>query len=208
MFVTYLLLIRYYKGHALVGLHLEPDQIAAENRIVDASREDPKAFGTLYERYFEVIFNYVYRRTGDEHLASDLTSQTFFQALQNLDKYTFKSLPFSAWLYRIASNEINKYYRKTKRKMIFSVEEDMVVQMVSETDVDVSEWRLKLLIDSLAELDSQVLEVLELRFYEEKSFNEIAFILSMTESGAKMRTYRALDKLRSIMQTGELNNND
>jgi RNA polymerase sigma-70 factor (ECF subfamily) len=52
------------------------------------------------------------------------------------------------------------------------------------------------LMDYLRELPTEMLQVLELRFFEDKDFKEIAFILDITESGAKMRTYRALDRLR------------
>ena len=61
---------------------------------------------------------------------------------------------------------------------------------------DWDEEIMQRLLIYLRDLPTEMLHVLQLRFFEDKDFKEIAFILDMTESGAKMRTYRALDKLR------------
>jgi RNA polymerase sigma-70 factor (ECF subfamily) len=171
-------------------------EIQQEYTILERARKNPKVFGELYEKYFDRIFNYVFRQTDDEDLTSDLCSQTFLSALKNLDRYEFRGVPFSAWLYKIASNEINKHYRKQKRDKVFSIEELRVRELIEQTDTDWDEEIIQRLLNYLKELPTDMLEVLELRFFEDKDFREIAFILDITESGAKMRTYRALDRLR------------
>ena len=90
-------------------MHLNKEQLEEEKELVVAAKMDPSKFSTLYDRYFEVIFNFIFRRTGNEDLCADLSSQTFLKALQNLKNYEFRGIPFSAWLYRIATNEVNKY---------------------------------------------------------------------------------------------------
>ena len=172
------------------------DEIRKEQEIVERSKKDAKAFGELYEIYFDRIFNYIYRQTDDEELAGDLCSQTFINALNNLGRYEFRGLPFSAWIYKIAGNEVNKHYRKNKGKKVFSIEELKVKELVERADEGWDEELVTKLIDFMKDLPTDMLQVLELRFFEDKDFKEIAFILDMTESGAKMRTYRALDKLR------------
>ncbi|MTI21274.1 sigma-70 family RNA polymerase sigma factor [Fulvivirga sp. RKSG066] len=177
--------------------HMTEDQISAENELVERAKKDPRAFGILYDRYFEGIFNFILRRTDDEALTSDLCSQVFLKALQNIKKYEYRGLPFSAWLYRVASNEVNKHYTKKKRKRIFSLEEERFFEIIeNETDTNFSEEQIQLLIQTLKDLPTDVIEVLELRFFEEKSFKEISFILNIGESGAKMRLYRAVEKLK------------
>ena len=173
------------------------DEIRKEKAIIERSKKDPQAFGELYEKYFDRIFNYIFRQTDDEELADDLCSQTFVNALNNLDKYEFRGFPFSAWLYKIAGNEVNKHYRKNKGKKIFSIEELKVRELVEQTADDWDEELINRLIQYMNDLPTDMIQVLELRFFEDKDFKEIAFILDMTESGAKMRTYRALDKLRT-----------
>ncbi|MEO1049934.1 MAG: sigma-70 family RNA polymerase sigma factor [Bacteroidota bacterium] len=179
-----------------ISNHMSEDAIKAEQEIVQAAKRNAKAFGKLYDKYFEGIFSFVYRRTDDEDIAADLTSQTFFKALQNIKKYEFRGLPFSAWLYRIASNEVNKHYRKTDTKALFSVEEGRVLEIMAESVENADEEQLQLLVKLLKELPTAMVEVLELRFFEGKSFKEIAYILEITESGAKMRTYRAIEALK------------
>jgi RNA polymerase sigma-70 factor (ECF subfamily) len=171
-------------------------EILHEYSILDRSKKDPKAFGELYEKYFDRIFSFIYRQTDDEDLTADLSSQTFLTALKNVDKYEFRGVPFSAWLYKIASNEVNKHYRKKKRTQVFSIEETRVRELMEQANEGYDEEMIQRLMDYLRELPTDMLHVLQLRFFEDKDFKEIAFILDITESGAKMRTYRALDRLR------------
>ena len=167
-----------------------------ENAVLERSRKDPRAFGELYEKYFDRIFNFIYRQTDDEDLTADLCSQTFLNALRNVGRYEFRGYPFSAWLYKIATNEVNKHYRKQKTEKVFSIEEIRIRELIDQAQFEWDEEVIARLMSYLKELPTEMLEVLELRFYEEKDFREIAFILDITESGAKMRTYRALDRLR------------
>lgn len=176
--------------------HMTEEEIAAEQQIIEASKKDVRVFGKLYDKYFEGIFQFIYRRIESEEVTSDLTSQTFLKALQNLKKYEFRGLPFSAWLYRIASNEVNRFYNKKKRNKVFSLEEERVFELLDLEDSDFSEEQIQLLIKTLKELPTETVEILELRFFEGKSFKEISFILNIGESGAKMRLYRAVEKLK------------
>ena len=175
---------------------MSEEELRREYAILERSRRDPRAFGELYEKYFDRIFNFIYRQTDDEDLAADLCSQTFLNALRNVGRYEFRGYPFSAWLYKIATNEINKHYRKQKTEKVFSIEEIRIRELIDQAQVEWDEEVIARLMNYLKELPTEMLEVLELRFYEDKDFREIAFILDITESGAKMRTYRALDRLR------------
>ena len=114
--------------------HMTEDEIAAERQIIEASKKDVQAFGKLYDRYFEGIFEFIYRRTDDEELADDLCSQTFVKALENLKRYEFRGLPFSAWLYRIATNEVNRHFNKKKRNRVFSLEEERVKELIESDE--------------------------------------------------------------------------
>ncbi|MCU0367839.1 MAG: sigma-70 family RNA polymerase sigma factor [Cyclobacteriaceae bacterium] len=173
------------------------DEIRKEQEVLEKSKKDAQAFGVIYEKYFDKIFNYIFRQTDDEDVAGDLCSQTFVNALHNINRYEFRGIPFSAWLYKIAGNEINKYYRKRKGTKVFSIEELKVRELIERTtDEEWDEELIEQLIHYMNELPTEMIQVLELRFFEDKDFKEIAFILDMTESGAKMRTYRALDQLR------------
>ena len=163
----YLLLgLKYYKPVVLkVGKHLTEQEILEENEWVKEAKRDVRNFSKLYDRYFESIFGFVYRRTEDEQRASDITSQTFLKALQNLNKYEYRGLPFSAWLFRIAANEVNKHYRKSGRTKIFSIEEERIkdfVEVTTENDID---DKIAKMLKILSESSTEVIEILELRFF-------------------------------------------
>jgi len=182
---------------------LSEDDIRKEYAILERSGKNAQAFGELYERYFDRIFNFIYRQTDDEDLTADLCSQTFLNALKNANRFEFRGVPVSAWFYRIASNEVNKHYRKLKKEKVFSIEEVLVKELIEISNDNLptgqAGWSEELalkLVEYMKELPTDMLEVLQLRFFEDKDFKEIAYILSISESGAKMRTYRALDRLR------------
>lgn len=175
---------------------LSEDDIRKEYAILERSGKDAKAFGELYEKYFDRIFNFIYRQTDDEDLTADLCSQTFLNALNNAHRFEYRGVPVSAWFYRIATNEVNKHYRKVKKERVFSIEEVLVRELIEISNDNWSEELVQRLMEYMKELPTDMLEVLELRFFEDKDFKEIAYILDITESGAKMRTYRALDRLR------------
>lgn len=175
---------------------MSEEELRREYAILERSRRDPRAFGELYEKYFDRIFSFIYRQTDDEDVTADLCSQTFLNALRNIGRYEFRGYPFSAWLYKIATNEVNKHYRKQKTEKVFSIEEVRIRELIDQANVEWDEELIARLMNYLKDLPTEMLEVLELRFYEDKDFREIAFILDITESGAKMRTYRALDRLR------------
>jgi RNA polymerase sigma-70 factor (ECF subfamily) len=175
---------------------MSEEEIRKEYETLDRSKRDPAAFGVLYEKYFSRIFNFIYSQTDDEELTADLCAQTFLIALGNVHKFEFRGVPVSAWFYKIASNEVNRHYRKIKSQKVYSLEEVRLRELFSREEEDYSEEILEKLMRLMGDLPNDMLEVLQLRFFEDKEFKEIAFILDITESGAKMRTYRALDRLR------------
>jgi RNA polymerase sigma-70 factor (ECF subfamily) len=80
--------------------------------LVLAAQQDPREFEPLYSKYYEPILRFVYKRLDTKSEAYDVTSQVFLSALQNLSKYEDRGFPFSSWLYRIAINELNQFFRK------------------------------------------------------------------------------------------------
>jgi RNA polymerase sigma-70 factor (ECF subfamily) len=174
-------------------------QYKSEEKQILAAQRDSKNFRFLYEANYEAIFRFLYRKTNDEELAADLTAQTFVKALTNIQKFEYKGVPFSAWLYRIASNEFLKYCRKEKRMPVYSLEKETAKKLTNfseELADERQEERIDKLTKVLETLKTKDMQVIELRFFENKSFKEIGFILETTESAAKMRTYRILEKIK------------
>ena len=91
---------------------------------------------------------------------------------------------------------MNKFYYARKKKKVFSLEEERVKEIMDQGSHEFSQEQIDTLISALNGLPTETMEVLELRFFEGKSFKEISYILNIGESGAKMRLYRAVEKLR------------
>src|SRR5262245_7849123 len=89
---------------------------ADERLLVEAAQADPAKFDALYERHFERIYFFVVSRVHDRAVAEDLTSEVFHKALANLASFEWRGAPYSAWLYRIASNAIVDYYKRSNRE--------------------------------------------------------------------------------------------
>ena len=181
--------------------HISQPFVNEEEQVL-AAQKDSKQFRFLYEANYEAIFRFLYRKANDEALAADLTAQTFVKALTNIHKFEYKGVPFSAWLYRIASNEFLKYYRKQKRMPIYSLEEETAKRLTNFSEELANERqqeRINQLKTVLEKLPTKDMQMIELRFFEDKSFKEIGFIVETTESAAKMRVYRILEKIKSVI---------
>ena len=167
-----------------------------EWRIIQAAKENPAAFRPLYDRYYDNIFSFVFRRTADENLTAELVSNVFLKALQRLYSYEFKGVPFSAWLFRIASNEVSQHFRDAQKNRVVSVEDSHFGEMIEEMDEKDHPNYRQAMIHALDELAEEEVQLIEMRFFEQRPFKEIAEILGITESNAKVKTYRILEKMK------------
>lgn len=163
---------------------------------VQAAQRDSAMFQPLYERYFESIYLYIFRRIADEELAADICSQVFLKAMQRLYSYEYKGVPFSAWLYRIASNEVAQHFRKAKKNRIVSIDDANVVDMFEDVDEPVELPSQEELVVALDKLKEDDLQLIELRYFEGLPYKEIAEILDITENNAKVKTFRILNRLK------------
>ena len=168
-----------------------------EERLIRNAQKDPAAFRPLYEKYFRKIFVFIHHRVGEKSLTADLTSQVFLKALLNLSKFEFRGFPFSAWLFRIALNECNDFFRKTKRFRFVAVEEHVMEELHQELTSETTLYDLQAKLPHILEkLSLDELQIIELRFFDQRPFKEVAEILGITETYAKVRTYRILDKMK------------
>lgn len=179
--------------------HLTREDMLQEQHLVEAAQRDPEQFRSLYNRYYERIFLYVWQRIDDKEVAHDVTSQVFLKAMQNLYKYEFKGVPFASWLYRIAKSEVYTVLRKQQVQRTVNIDSAGMGNMVQEMDEDpYAEW-MPVLSEAVADLNEEDLQMIEMRFFEKRPFKEIADILEMTENNAKVKTYRILEKLKKIL---------
>ena len=175
---------------------LSDNELLEEWKEVQAAQKNPQAFSPLYSRYFSQIFKFIYRRTDNEQLTGDLTAQVFLKALQKIHSYSYKGVPFSAWLYRIASNEVIQYFRDQGKNRVVSIEDYQLKELISDEPRAHNEQELSTMITLLDDLKESDIRLIELRFFEQRPFKEIADILEITENNTKVKTYRILERLR------------
>jgi RNA polymerase sigma-70 factor (ECF subfamily) len=182
--------------------------LSEEKKLVRQAQKAPDAFAELYDQYYPKIFGYILRRTANLETAQDLTSETFFNALNKLWQFRWRNISFSSWLYKIASNEINQHFRKAEYKKSISLEElrEQGFEPVSSSDPEseLIEAQEKLrqhrefreVQDKIVRLPVKYQEVIALRFFEQKQIKEISEILGKKEGTVKSLLHRAVEKLR------------
>lgn len=178
-----------------------------EITLIDAARTDPVAFGELYKRYVERIYNYIFFRTGSVKDAEDLTGKVFFKAMDNIKSYKHMGLPFSAWLYRIAHNLVANYHRDRARKQEISLD-DIPGQVLPQVEHQpesraVRTQEVENLLATIRGLAPIRQELLILKFVDQLSNAEIGQILRKSEGAIKSLYHRTLLELREIMDLEE-----
>ena len=178
--------------------------------LIKLAQRDPEVLAEVYERYYPEIFGYVLKRTANLESAQDITSETFFKALKKLWQFRWRNISFSSWLYKIATNEINLFFRKGKYKPA-SLEQlrELGFEPVSlrspETEIIEAQEKLKQHQDfivfqkKIGRLDIKYQEVIALRYFEQKQIKEISEILGKSDGTVKSLLHRGLEKLRASM---------
>lgn len=189
------------KGYAMnveSKYHASREQIAAEEAEIEAARGNPAKFAPLYNRYYARILGFVYQRVETKDDAYDITSQTFIAALENIGKYRSQGVPFSAWLFRIACNELNRFYRRSKVRQAVNIDDTQVADILTELGEENSAVTDARLMQAIQQLGTEEMQLLEMRFFEKRPFKDVCDILGITETAAKGRVYRLLERLKTI----------
>ena len=178
-----------------------------EDVLSRASQGDREAFGLLYERYIERIFNYVYYRTGNLHDAEDLTARVFQRAMNHIHNYTDRGVPFSAWLYRIAHNLVANWHRDRSRRQEIPLNDLPIVPSKDDRPEAtlVRSQEQDSLLRLIRQLPAERQTLLILKFVENLSNAEIGQIMGRSEGAVKSLYHRTLLALRD--QIGDQNIN-
>jgi RNA polymerase sigma-70 factor (ECF subfamily) len=176
--------------------HLSQEQINWEQAEVLAAQKDPLRFEVLYTRYYPRILLFVYQRLDSREAAQDITAEVFYKALDKIKNYKDAGLPFSAWLFRIAVNQLNMSYRNEKTRRTINLDDAGEAALMEEIPEWSSEAADQELSNALQILNPKELDLVDMRFFEKRSFKEISDITGLGESSVKMKLYRILDRLR------------
>jgi len=167
--------------------------LSEERQLVERARYDQGAFGILFDRYYPVIFKYVLKRVADVADAQDITSETFFRAMNSIAKYNWRGVSISSWFYKIATNELRQYYRHSKYDpasldALFerdgfepAADQNILDELIEAQEKIARHLTFQEAHNQLASLPLKYQEVIMLRFNEGWKITEIALILGKRE---------------------------
>ena len=178
--------------------HATRADIAAEEAEIEAAKHNPRAFAPLYDRYYARILGFIYQRTERKDDAYDITQQVFIAALENIGKYKASGVPYSALLFRIAINELNRFYRKSKVRQALSIDDEQVSDVLTELGEETTAQTDARLMQAIQQLPEEDVSLLQMRFFDKIPFKDLCEILEISETAAKARVYRLLEKLKNI----------
>jgi RNA polymerase sigma-70 factor, ECF subfamily len=176
---------------------------ADEAALVELARTDPVAFGQLYERYVDRVYSYIYHRVGNVQDAEDLTARTFYRALDKLETYEDRGLPFSAWLFRIAHNLVANWHRDHSQRRFLSLDRlwwhsedgDTPEEYVAQSEEQ------EALLEAISRLPEERRSLIQYKFGTSLSNLEIGALMNKSESAIKSLYFRTLSALRQDLES-------
>ncbi len=160
------------------------------------ARTEREAFGALFDRWLPRIYGYVYKRVGHRETAEDLTSKAFEKAWNAIGSFDPARGTWSSWMYRIATNVLFDHYRAAKDVAL--LEEDAAEALPDKTDlVRLAEQGLDRarLVAAMAKLPERYRLALHLRFFEERTTEEMMEIMSIKRGTLAVLVHRSLRAL-------------
>jgi RNA polymerase sigma-70 factor (ECF subfamily) len=182
-----------------------------EKILIAEIKSNPEKFGALYDEYYHSIFSYIFRRLGDYELARDIASETFLKAYLKIHSFEWRGASIVFWLFRIATNEINLYFRNNKyvlqsfqyaiNKNAFAlIDNRMAYQEKEKIENELKQHDEFIAIQAqLKRLKVNYQEVIALRYFEQKSIKEISIILNKKEGTVKSLLSRGVEKLKNLL---------
>lgn len=171
-----------------------------ENLLRRAQERDPQALSSLYEENFDKIYRYVAIKVGNRMEAEDITQQVFVKALQSVSTYKWQGTPFSAWLFRIAHNQIVDYLRVKTRQATVPLEEWVPDNSCDPQKSAEHNCTMEELAVATKELTPAQQEVISLRFAGGLSIAEVAKTMGKSEGAIKALQHSAIVALRKVLQ--------
>ncbi len=177
-----------------------------ELELLNKIKNNPAAFSEFFKQYYKPIFGYIFRRTGNFDETADIASETFLKAFKNINNFSYRGISVKVWLYRIATNEMNLYFRNERknRSLFEKIHFDDHNSFNNYLQSDMEELELELqkheqflfVMNALKKLPLKYQTVISLRYFEGKDNSEIIEILGIKEGTLKSLLSRGLKKLR------------
>ncbi|MGH8065350.1 MAG: RNA polymerase sigma factor [Candidatus Entotheonellia bacterium] len=176
----------------------------SDEALVARAKRDRDAFGYLYDRYVDQVYQFTYRRVKNHPIAEDITARVFYRALEQLPRFEWRGIPFGGWLIRIAANLIHDHNGYAQRHISLGDWIGERADMVSADPLVEEQYAARqaasVLWQAVSTLPIVEQQVLVYRFAREMSIREIATTMGRTEGAVKQLLFRAVKRLRQRLQ--------
>ncbi len=182
----------------------------SENQLIRKVKksQDRKAADELISRYYREIYAFAYRQTTNMELAMDLTQEIFIAVLKGIQTFDEKKASFRTWLYTIASNKITDYYRskyhRQQESEVYTAESEETAETyeIEETMIQkiYDEQMIQMVMAVIVKYGNEWVRIFQMKLFLDKTFDEIASELKISENTAKTRYYTMLKSLRKEIQ--------
>jgi RNA polymerase sigma-70 factor (ECF subfamily) len=181
----------------------EAARLNEDELVCRAVGGDTEAFGDLYMRYLDDIYQYIFYRVTDEGRAEDLTERVFVSAWEAIERYQPRGYSFSSWLYRIAHNAVVDYYRTDRdEKPLDAVTLTLADEALGPEETLIKKREVSRLLEAVAQLSEDRQRLIILRFVQGLSHAQVAEILGKSEGACRVIQHRALTALSEILGRG------
>lgn len=179
-------------------MHRSEADLEEEHALIEAAKKDPALYDKLYDRYFDQVYSYVYYHCGSREQAEDITAATFQRGLEDLPNFQWRGIPYSAWLYRVASNQLSRDRRRPAwielQDAHHEDEADEPDQLVVQMDEN---GRLH---DAIRALPADQRQAILLRFFAGMRNKEVGDVMHRSEGAVKLLVFRGVANLRRQME--------
>jgi RNA polymerase sigma-70 factor (ECF subfamily) len=176
------------------------NHLSDEQLMIQLAEGNRRAAAELYDRYHAKVYGYFVRMTSDREASQDLTQNVFLKVIRYAGSWKGDKV-FAYWLFRIARNVLVDFYRGAKRFYDMD-EQPEIAHRDMEESVRSSEAResYELLLDAMAQLPPGYRELIEMNRFQGFSYKEIAATIESNENAVKVKTFRAIQKLKEIYE--------
>ena len=160
-------------------------------------------FEQVYKEYFKIIFSYIVVRVRENNAAQDIAALTWKKVLENFDTFDENKGNIRQWLFTIARNEINMYYRLYYVRKFLSLTGFEDTSLSDEKDVEdtlIDNQEKQILLDAMGTLSKREQDIMALKFYSGLNNVQIAELVNISESNAGTIINRAVSKLRAVLE--------
>jgi RNA polymerase sigma-70 factor (ECF subfamily) len=176
------------------------EEVLEEWQLVrNAQKYDEDALRQLYEKYYPKIYNYAFLQMGDLHAAEDLTADVMLKMLESIQKYSFRGLPFGAWVFRIARNRLIDLHRRRKRRGEVDLSETISGTLASPESMAERALERGQIQIALKHLTDEQRQVIVLKFIQGFDNRSVGRIMGRSEGAVKSLQHRALGRLRRVL---------